>query len=317
MAQEASLIIPVYNEADILIENTSKIMSYLKETLTDFEVLLVENGSRDETGRYAEMLSNLFSNLRVLKLAEPCLGEALKMGIMNAVYDKVVYYPVDLSVNMDFIPESIQLLETYPIVVGSKRAKKAQDNRPLKRRTASKGYHRAVQMLFNTDLSDTTCVKAYRKDIATALMRSVPSGSSVFETEVLLEAQRMGLHIHEVPVMVNDYRRGRLPLRYKISSKLQDLMSLRLDVISMISGILMFLVGSISIIILSFEKLLLNREGFLNPYSFLLSMLLILFGAQGFAYGLFARLFLQLRREVTLDHSKGEKAGNVFKEETK
>ena len=194
---------------------------------------------------------------------------------------------------------------------------KAQDHRPLNRRAASKGYHRAVQMLFSTDLSDTTCVKAYRKEVAAELMRGVPSSSNVFETEVLLEAQRMGLHIHEVPVEVNDYRRGRLPLRYKIGSKLQDLMSLRLDIISMLSGFLMFLVGSVFIVYLSLEKLLFNREGFLNPYSFLISMLLILFGAQGFAYGLFTRLFLQLRREITLDHSRGRGSGNVFKEEAK
>jgi len=316
MAQEASVIIPVYNEADILIENTSKIVSYLNEKLTGFEVLLVENGSKDETSRYAEMLSNLFNCVRIVKLPEPCLGEALKTGIMNAAFGKVVYYPIDLSVNLSFIPESLELLDTYPIVIGSKKMQKAQDNRPLNRRAASTGYHRAVQMLFSTYLSDTTCVKAYRKEVAAELMRGVPSGSSVFETEVLLEAQRMGLHIHEVPVEVNDFRRGRLPLRYKIGSKLQDLMSLRLDVISMLSGFLMFLLGSVSIIYLSLEKLLFNREGFLNPYSFLISMLLILFGAQGFAYGLFTRLFLQLRREITLDHSQRDKAGNVFKEET-
>jgi glycosyltransferase involved in cell wall biosynthesis len=317
MAQKASVVIPVYNEAGILTENTLTLVSYLSAALTDYEIILVENGSLDETGSIAEQLSADNPNIKTIRLPEPCLGEALKTGVMSACYDKIIYYPIDLSVNLSFIPESTRLLDTHQIIIGSKKMQLAQDHRPLNRRLASAGYHRAVQMLFRTDLTDTTCVKAYQRQVALELMSGVPSGSSVFETEVLLEAQRMGLDLYQIPVEVNDPRMGRQPLRYKILFKFQDLMSLRLDIISMISGAAMFLTGLSVMGYLSFQKLLFNHEGFLNPYSFLISMLPILFGAQGFAYGLFARLFLQLRREVTLEHSRRNDAGNVFKEEGK
>ena len=85
--------------------------------------------------------------------------------------------------------------------------------------------------------------------------------------------------------------------------------------IVLVGGVLFFS-GLLSMAYLSVQKLVFNREGFLNPYSFLISMLLVLFGAQGIAYGLFARLFLQLRKELVLTNS-GEDSGNVFKEETK
>jgi hypothetical protein len=247
-------------------------------------------------------------------LPEPCLGKALKIGILNAKYTKVVYYPVDLSVNFSFIPESVALLDAYHIVIGSKKMKNALDNRPIKRRVASTGFHRTVQALFRTDISDTTCVKAYRKEVALELMNAVPTENSVFETEVLMDAQSMGFAIHQIPVEVNDKRRGRLPLRQKGFSKLQDLLSLRMDIFSMATGVLMFFAGVFFMTYLSLQKFLYNREGFLNPYSFLISMLLILFGAQGFAYGLFTRLFLQIRKEITSSQSR---SGNVFKEERK
>ncbi len=75
----------------------------------------------------------------------------------------------------------------------------------------------------------------------------------------------------------------------------------------------------LSILFLSIQKLLFQGSGFLNPYSYLSSMLLVIFGFQCVVYGSFARLILQLRRDVTVirtvsPHAKIEGAGNVFKE---
>ena len=312
---KASLVIPVLNEAQILWGNTETIIEYLDETLDDYEIILVENGSSDNTEKIAAQLSSQYAKVRTFSLPEPCLGEALKTGVSNAEYEKIVYYPIDLSVNLDFIQSSVRLLDTNDIVLGSKRLREARDIRPTTRRIASKGYHQAVKLLFKTDLSDTTCVKAYRRDVAITLMSLIPTGSNVFETEVLLEAQRRNYSIAQIPVRVDDQRQGRLPFVHKVASKGQDLASLRIDVFSLSMGVVLFLVGSLWLGYLSLEKLVFNREGFLNPYSFLISMLLILFGAQGITYGLFARLFLQLRHEITVVNSHN--SGNVFKEEAK
>lgn len=312
---KASLVIPVLNEEQILRGNTETIIEYLDETLEDYEIMLVENGSSDNTEQIAAELSSQYAEVRTFSIPEPCLGEAIKIGVSNAEYEKIVYYPIDLSVNLDFIPNSVRLLDANDIVVGSKRLRDAKDSRPKRRRIASRGYHQAVRLLFKTDLSDTTCVKAYRRDVAVSLMSLIPTGSNVFETEVLLEAQRRKHRIAQIPVSVDDQRQGRLPLRYKVASKGQDLASLRIDVFSLSMGVVLFLVGSLWLGYLSLEKLVFNREGFLNPYSFLISMILILFGTQGITYGLFARLFLQLRHEITVANSQN--SGNVFKEEAK
>ena len=316
MANSATIVVPVYNEEDILEENALVLLGYLEESLDNFELLLVENGSMDKTALFDGKLSSESSRIRVVHLPEPCLGEAIKTGVSEAAFDKIVYFPIDLSVNLSFIPESISLLDTYAIVVGSKKLGTSNDHRSFRRRVTSTGYHKVVQLAFKTDLSDTTCVKAYQRNIAYELMGLVPSGSSVFETEVLLEAERLGVSIAQIPVEVYDQRIGRLRLKYKIASKGQDLMSLRVDLLSMMVGGILFITGLLCIAYLSVQKLVFNKEGFLNPYSFLISMLLVLFGAQGVAYGLFARLFLQLRKEIVLSNS-GDYSGNVFKEETK
>ena len=233
---KASLVIPVLNEEKLLWRNTETIIEYLDEKLDTYEIILVENGSSDNTEKIAAQLSSQYAKVRTFSLPEPCLGEALKTGVSNAEYEKIVYYPIDLSVNLDFIETSVKLLEANDIVVGSKRLRDAKDHRPQTRRIASKGYHQAVRLLFKIELSDTTCVKAYRRDKAVSLMRLIPTGSNVFETEVLLEAQRRKHRIAQIPVEVDDQRQGRLPLRYKVVSKGQDLASLRIDVFLLSMG---------------------------------------------------------------------------------
>jgi glycosyltransferase involved in cell wall biosynthesis len=317
LTDSASVIVPVYNESDCIIPNTTRLVSYLRDDPASYELILVENGSIDDTLSKAMYLSKQYPEVKVISLEEPCLGESLRVGIRNALHDKVVYFPIDLSVNLGFIPECLPLLDKYHIVSGSKRMEDSKDIRPAKRRLASKGYHYMVRKLFNTALSDTTCAKAYRRSAILELLSHIPSRSMVYETELLIEAQKEGLRIHQVPVTVTDPRKGRQPLGYKVMSKLQDLLSLRLDMLAIILGGIMFLLGSLGILTLSVLKLM-HGGGFLNPYSFLSSMLLVIFGFQCIIYGAFARLMLQLRSEVTGLTSTTtllpEDSGNVFKE---
>ncbi len=313
----ATVVVPVYNESDCIKSNTTRLVNYLRENLSTYELILVENGSQDDTLSQALYLSKLYPEVKCVSLKEPCLGEALRSGIRNASSDKVIYFPIDLSVNLSFISECIPLLDSFHIISGSKRMSESSDIRPIRRQLASKGYHFLVRKLFKTVLTDTTCVKGYRRKAILELMNHIPSRSMVYETELLIEAQKEGLMIHQIPVVVTDPRSGRQPLGFKVISKFQDLLSLRLDLLAILLGVSMFIIGCMGIVVLSVSKVL-HGGGFVNPYSFLSSMLLVLFGFQSVVYGSFARLMLQLRHEVTGFVSQAsmlpEVSGNVFKE---
>lgn len=295
---QASLVIPVHNEASQIYGNTLRLREFLKTRLEDFEIIIVENGSSDDTYQIARGIADRFDDVILRELPDPCLGGALTLGFEEASGDKIVYYPIDLSVDLEFIPRSLELLEEYDIVVGSKRLRDGLDGRPLARRWASRGYHGLVRGLFATGLSDTTCVKAYRREVALGLAERVPAGSRVFETEMLVEAQRRGLRIKELPVRVVETRDSRQPLIVKVHAKLEDLLSVRLDLISLIVGVPVFSLGVLSLLYLSARKLMSAQGGFTNPYSFLVSMLLVISGFQIVTFGLLANLILQIRREV-------------------
>jgi len=299
MEPEASIIVPVHNEAPILRRNVERLRGYLTEALPRHELILCENGSSDGTACIAEELAEEFDDIGFLTLPEPSLAGALKEGLRAARAEKVVYCPIDLSVDLCFIPRSVKLLDEFDLVVGSKRLTANLDRRPLARRIPSRAYHGMVRRFFGVGLTDTTCVKACRRGKILGIIDRVPTASRIFETELLVEAQREGLDIVEVPVRVEEHRRSREGLGKKIGDKLEDLLSARLDLVSLYVGVPLFLCGLISLIYLSAQKLLFaSQAGFLNPYSFLLSMLLVISGFQIIAFGLLTNLILQIRREI-------------------
>ena len=297
----ASVVVPVHNEAALLEANTRVLAEFLSGSLEGYEILLVENGSHDDTAAKARGLAD-GTRIRVLELAEQSLGGALKVGTGGARYDRVVYFPMDLSAELGFIPESVRLLDTYDVVVGSKRSMPHLDGRPLTRRLLSIGYHELVKSLFGTRLTDTTCVKAIRRSRVLPILSGVPS-TSVFETELLLAAERGGLRVWEMPVAVRDDRPGRQALPVKVVSKLRDLASLRVHVLAFGVGGAALISGLALLGLLALEKVSSGQPGFLNPYSFLIAVLLVVSGLQMIVFGLLANLLLQVRRTVEARHS--------------
>jgi len=97
-----------------------------------------------------------------------------------------------------------------------------------------------TRLIFDVDFSDTTCVKAYRKSKVLDIMNRISTSSSIYKTELVVEVGRRGLKIVEVPVEVKDDRPSREVLRKKIQRKLKDLLSARLDRLSLFVGIPFF-----------------------------------------------------------------------------
>jgi hypothetical protein len=103
----------------------------------------------------------------------------------------------------------------------------------------------------------------------------------------------------EVPVAVVENRPSREVLWVKAQRKIEDLLSARLDRISFVVGIPLLLTGFSALVALTIEKLRYGAiGGFVNPYAFLLSMLLVISGFQIVSLGLLTKLIMQIRRQV-------------------
>jgi glycosyltransferase involved in cell wall biosynthesis len=299
MDPEVSVVVPVYNEAGVIRMNTERLRDYLGACIEGHEILLCENGSVDGTAEIAKELADKFEDVGYLRLPDRSLGEALRGGVEAARSEKVIYFPIDLSVDLGFIREGSRLLDVFDVVLGSKRMRSSLDNRPIVRRVPSMAYHGLVRSLFGVEFTDSTCVKAYRRGKILDLMERVPPSSRVFETELMVEAERMGLYIAEVPVVVGESRSSREVLGRKIQGKLEDLLSTKLDRISIVVGVPMFFLGLLGMLFLTYLKVAYSGfGGFVNPYAFLFMMLLMLWGFQMTTMGLLSRLIMQIRRQI-------------------
>ena len=95
MFNSFSIVIPIYNEEEILLESVNSIISMCERTELTYELLLIENGSTDKTLEIAQSLSNMNNSIKVHSLNQANYGNALKNGFSLAIYDLVVAFDID------------------------------------------------------------------------------------------------------------------------------------------------------------------------------------------------------------------------------
>lgn len=222
-----TVMIPVHNEAGKISTALNVLTTYLRGISDSFSILLIENGSTDRTVEEVKIAAIEHRNIECVFLPKAGLGNALCQGIRQAKNEYLIYLPIDLSVSLDFVRDSLSLLNKNDIVVGSKRLHEATDHRPIARRVMSICYHLLTRMLLGTKITDTTCVKAYRKSRVLPLLDEIRL-YSIFETELLVRAERAGLKVAERRIHVTDRRLPRENLWMKILRKFKGILTLKL-----------------------------------------------------------------------------------------
>ena len=162
MFNSFSIVIPIYNEEEILLESVNSIISMCERTKLTYELLLIENGSTDKTLEIAQSISNMNNSIKVHTLNQANYGNALKNGFSLAIYDLVVAFDIDYY-SETFLITSLQLESEFSAITASKRLQTSEDARRLIRRIATNFFVTLLKVLFNTDLSDTHGMKAIKK----------------------------------------------------------------------------------------------------------------------------------------------------------
>ncbi len=200
-----SVIVPVYNEAGIVDDAITRMMRSLEGLGGDFEMLVCENGSTDNTATLVGRLQQQDPRIRLERLPEPDYGGAMRHGIAACRHDHVVIFNIDLW-SAEFTRQALEELDRFDVVVGSKVMAGAGDRRPVFRRFITRAFNRLLHAVFGFRGTDTHGIKAFRRSaIARVLDRCVTS-RSIFDTELVIRAERAGLRIREIPVEVREIR---------------------------------------------------------------------------------------------------------------
>ena len=221
-----SIVIPIYNEEEILEESTNAIFSLCKNTGIDFEIIFSENGSTDNTKKIANELSAKYSEIKIISNPEPNYGNALKAGFELAKNDLVISFDIDYY-SESFLREALMLNSKYSSITASKRLGSSEDGRRFIRRLATNFFVILLRLLFGTKLSDTHGMKAIKKTEIEKFVPQVISTQDIFDTELLIRIEKSGFRIQEVPAKVNEIRPSVSVIFTRIPRTLKSLFKLR------------------------------------------------------------------------------------------
>jgi dolichyl-phosphate beta-glucosyltransferase len=226
-----SIVMPAHDEALLLESSVGDVLRGAESMHQPFELIVVENGSHDSTPDIAARLARDQPSVRTVTLPRADYGRAMRVGILAAAGWAVVMFDVDYY-DVDFLRSAIQRLDAGPaapaVVVGSKRAPGAQDERPWHRRAVTEVLAWLLRLGFGLRVSDTHGMKAMRCEAVDPVVRRCRSRRDLFDTELVLRCERAGLGVEELPVTVAERRPSRLPIWRRIPRSLVGLVSLRI-----------------------------------------------------------------------------------------
>jgi glycosyltransferase involved in cell wall biosynthesis len=222
-----SVVVPVYNEAKILPQAAAELAAELDASGWTYEVIFAENGSRDQTPAILEDLAKTFPHLRALHEGEPNYGRALKHGILEARGTYVICDEIDL-LDADFHRNALAALQSgeADMVVGSKAAKGALDERPFVRRMGTLVVNGLLRIALDYRGTDTHGLKAFRREALIPVARACTVERDMFASEFVVRAYRMGVRVMEIPVAIKEKRRPSVHLFKRVPNVLKNMVRL-------------------------------------------------------------------------------------------
>ena len=225
-----SLVFPAYNEAVCLEKNVKTIVDSLNKLNIDYEIIIAEDGSTDNTYEIGLKLSKEYRNLRINHYNEKLgRGLALKKAFSLANGKYVWYMDIDLATDIKHLKELLNYVKEYDIVTGSRYLKNSVINRSIKRRGFSWVYNLLARLLFNSKIFDHQCgFKAFKRETIIELNKISENNHWFWDTEILILAQKFGYKVKEFPITWNESRRSKVKAPADSFEMFFNLMKLRI-----------------------------------------------------------------------------------------
>lgn len=198
-----SIVIPAYNEERRLPRTLDELRRFGAGYGGPFEILVVDDGSADDTAGVVRRATETLDGLRVLKRAHAGKGAAVRAGMLAARHAYCILCDADLSMPVEQLDRFIAVLDDgYDIAVGSRELPESRRyDEPARRHLMGRVFNLLVRMLAVPGLDDTQCgFKGFRRPAARDLFARQRLDGFSFDAEVLFLARRRGYRFKEVPI---------------------------------------------------------------------------------------------------------------------
>lgn len=205
-APQLSVIIPAYNEHDRIIPTLSNTIAYLKKQPYSSEVIVVSDGSSDETAQVAQSFAAP-DNIRIHALEyHPNRGKgyAVRYGMLRSKGHIVMFMDADYAVPMAYCERGIALIESgYDIAIASRAlaGAKIQAHQNFFRKLSAQVYTLIQNSYLGISYPDTQCgFKFFSQKAAHTLFDKQKLSSVIFDPEILWLAKQAGYKVAQFPV---------------------------------------------------------------------------------------------------------------------
>ncbi|MFH0789907.1 MAG: glycosyltransferase family 2 protein [Pseudomonadota bacterium] len=202
-----SVLMPAYNEGDHIFDNLEITRSVLGKLSEKWEIIVINDGSYDNTYTEAIRASNQSPEIQVVTLSDnQGKGSALRRGFREVSGDLVVFLDADLELSPDQLEHFLKPIKEKKadIVIGSKYHPLSQVNYPKRRKLVSWIYAKIVWLLFRMPLHDTQSgFKVFKKKALDSIFPKILCNRFAYDIEILANAYQQGYKIVEIPVFIN------------------------------------------------------------------------------------------------------------------
>jgi dolichyl-phosphate beta-glucosyltransferase len=231
---ELSLIVPAYNEQHLIADNLEILVQFLQVRFANFEILVVDDGSTDESARVVRQFSETRPNVRLLEqITNQGKGRAIQRGVQESRGEYIFFMDADLPYDLAAVDVFMTALRgEYDLAIGSRHLEGSEikDVPPL-RYLSGQVFSLLVALLMFPGIRDTQCgLKGFRAEAARQIFKRVSIQKFGFDVEALYIARKRKYAILPIPVQMTGFRYdSRVKILRDSGRMFLDLFAIRLN----------------------------------------------------------------------------------------
>ena len=229
---QLSIVIPAYNESARIEHALDRVLSCIAQQGWDAEVLVIDDGSRDDTAAIVQRWMNEHPRLHLVQNpGNRGKGYSVRNGLLQAAGEIVLFTDADLSAPME---EAQRLLDALAagadVAIGSRWMDRTRQtiHQPLYRQFFGRCFNWVTRTVMGLPYKDTQCgFKAFKRSAAQVIFRLQTIERWGFDPEILFIARKLRYHIQEVPVTWGHDERSRMSYLKDGIKMLEDMARIR------------------------------------------------------------------------------------------
>lgn len=200
-----SIVIPAYNESQRIVPTLDEILAYIAQQRWDAELIVVNDGSQDDTAAIVQRYVKQNANIRLIENpGNRGKGYSVKNGMLHARGEIILFSDADLSSPIEEAPKLFQAIASgEDVAIGSRwlRADLQTERQPLHRQLFGRVFNLILRIVLGLRFKDTQCgFKAFTRSAAQAVFPRQHIERWGFDPEIIFLAQKLGYSVVEVAV---------------------------------------------------------------------------------------------------------------------